>query len=197
VTCTSFSPRPGDTEDLECVVKKLSYLEQETIVKRKITELRQFDLAALIKLFDGNWFPIANKLNLLPEYRHLIKEMQGISNRWAHTSGNESSFDDKYRDLDTIQRFLLIIAPDSDANSIIQELKDAVLLNSKKNLFKENQIIDNKTPVHQSIISSFAVFNELAISGQIYLRPGGRYYDTSCKGLYSFATAFILAVNLP
>jgi hypothetical protein len=49
-----------------------------------------------------------------------VKEMPSLRDRWAHASVDEFSNDDVYRDLDTIQRFAMII----DArDTLIEEQK--------------------------------------------------------------------------
>ena len=77
--------------------------------QKRIISLEGLDLASLIRVLDQNWYLISKDKNLLPEARNYIKEMQTVRNRWAHASIAELSDEDVYRDIDTIQRFALIL----------------------------------------------------------------------------------------
>ncbi|MBF2761594.1 MAG: DEAD/DEAH box helicase family protein [Ectothiorhodospiraceae bacterium AqS1] len=101
------------------VVDKLSFSQQRHIEQRGIGELAGLDLAALIRIFDQNWFDLNWKESFPPDVRHFVKEMQIIRNRWAHVTVEQYSKEDIYRDLDTLQRFLALI----DAG---EELRDKV-----------------------------------------------------------------------
>ena len=101
------------------VINNLSSQQQYQIKQRKIDSLASLDLAALLRVFDQNWYHISNKLDLPPEARHYVKEMLTVRNRWAHASPEGFQFDDIYRDLDTLQRFTQIINADE---GLIKEL---------------------------------------------------------------------------
>ncbi len=111
------------------VVDNLSLQQRQRLEQRNINSLSGLDLAALLRVLDQNWYQISNKFNLLSESRHFVKEMQTIRNRWAHTSTEGISVEDIYRDLDTLQRFAVIIETDE---KLIQEIKE-----TKKNLMAE------------------------------------------------------------
>ncbi len=98
----------------EAVVDNLSVPQQRRLLKGDTNSISALDLAALLRVFDRNWFQISTKVSLTFESRHYVKEMQTIRNRWAHAGTEGFPVDDVYRDLDTIQRFLTIINPDSD-----------------------------------------------------------------------------------
>ncbi|MBN2829030.1 MAG: DEAD/DEAH box helicase family protein, partial [Candidatus Cloacimonetes bacterium] len=113
----------------------LSYKQKERITRSKITSLESLDLAALLRVFDSNWHLISTQNNIEPEQRHYMKEMQTIRNRWAHPDSNGVNAEDKYRDLDTLKRFLMIINPSS---ALIIEVDEA----KKKSLNIEAQILE-------------------------------------------------------
>jgi len=71
--------------------------------------LTSLDLASLLRIMDQNWYPLSSRLKYDSEHRHYLKEMQTIRNRWAHKSSEAISEDDVYRDLDTLQRFLVMV----------------------------------------------------------------------------------------
>ena len=117
----------------ETVVNKLSFHQQRQISEKKITSIDALDLAALIRVFDQNWYEISFQQNLNRELRNIVKEMQSVRNRWAHASSQGVSDDDQYRDLDTIQRFAQIIQADTEFVHEIAQAKKALLSNSEPN----------------------------------------------------------------
>ena len=116
----------------ERVIDKLSFQQQRRVEQRGISELAGLDLAALIRIFDQNWYDLNDKESFSADARHFVKEMQTIRNRWAHVSVEEYPQEDIYRDLDTLQRFLLLI----DA---AEELKDKVRAERKILLASQSQ----------------------------------------------------------
>lgn len=44
----------------ECVLDKLSYNQRMIATEKNITKLEEFDLAALLRIADRNWYAIAN-----------------------------------------------------------------------------------------------------------------------------------------
>jgi uncharacterized membrane protein YkvA (DUF1232 family) len=127
------------------VVDKLTYTQSERVRKSNITSLEGLDLAALLRVFDQNWYEISQKCNLSYEDRHFVKEMPSVRNRWAHVSSGGYSADDAYRDFDTIQRFLMIINTDKETIEEIQKVKQGVF-NSRKSMNDDeiNQMHEEK-----------------------------------------------------
>lgn len=104
----------------QAVFNNLSFQQQRRVEQRNANSLSSFDLAALLRIFDQSWYQISTKLNLQPEARHFVKEMQTVRNRWAHAGTEEFPLEDVYRDLDTLQRFALVIAADE---GLLQEVR--------------------------------------------------------------------------
>ena len=105
----------------KAVLNGLSFHQKQHIEQRNITNLNGLDLAGLLRVLDQNWYQISTKLNLTSEARHFVKEMQTVRNRWAHANTEGFSTEDVYRDLDTLQRFSLVIGADE---KLIQELRN-------------------------------------------------------------------------
>ncbi len=72
------------------------------------------------RVLDQNWYQISMKMNLSPEARHFVKEMQTVRNRWAHAGTEGFPLEDVYRDLDTLQRFATVIEAEA---AFIQEIR--------------------------------------------------------------------------
>src|SRR5688572_23814374 len=56
----------------QAVINNLSFQQQQRIEQRHISSLSGLDLAALLRLFDQNWYQISTKLNLPSEARHFV-----------------------------------------------------------------------------------------------------------------------------
>jgi len=111
----------------QAVLNSLSFQQRRLIEQRKIESLSLLDLAALLRVLDQNWYQISSKLGFTIEQRHYVKEMQTIRNRWAHTGTDPLSDDDLYRDVDTLQRFALVIKANESVLSEIKATKSALL----------------------------------------------------------------------
>lgn len=110
----------------QCVLPSLSYQQQQRVSASNITTLSQFDLAALLRIIDKNWFSLANKCLLDNETRSYLKELQLVRNHWAHTSCEETPVDDIYRDVDTILRLSKKLNLDSQFISNVEAIKKSL-----------------------------------------------------------------------
>lgn len=111
----------------KCVKEKLSFQQQQHVVRRGITQLEDLDLAALLRIVDQNWYELSDVRHWPRDGRNFVKEMQTVRNRWAHAKVTEPAREDIYRDLDTLQRFLVLIDPDDDLAQDVQTKKEALL----------------------------------------------------------------------
>ena len=111
----------------QAVVNNLSFQQRRRMEQRGIASLGALDLAALLRVLDQNWYQVSNKLGLTSESRHFVKEMQTIRNRWAHATTEGFPLDDIYRDLDTLQRFAVVIEANETLIQEVRSLKTALL----------------------------------------------------------------------
>ena len=107
----------------ESVINSLTFQQRRRVNEQGINSLNSLDLAALLRVLGYNWKRISEKLNLEREAYNFVKEMQTVRNRWAHVNSEGFPINDIYRDLDTLQRFLMIIAAD---RSLLQEVQIAM-----------------------------------------------------------------------
>lgn len=112
----------------EAVLNGLSFQQRRRMEQRGIASLGALDLAALLRVLDQNWYQISNKLGLTSESRHFVKEMQTIRNRWAHVTTEGFPLDDVYRDLDTLQRFAVVIEANEALIQEVRSLKTSLLV---------------------------------------------------------------------
>lgn len=89
----------------ELVFNNLSTLQREQVINKNITELRGLDLAALLRVFDRNWFVITSSFFINSKERNKIKQMMEVRNDWAHISSEEISKDKVIRDVEIIIEF--------------------------------------------------------------------------------------------
>jgi len=96
----------------QAVLNNLSFQQRRRLEQHNIDSLASLDLAVLLRVLDQNWYQISTKLHLTSEARHFAKEMQTVRNRWAHAGTEGFAVEDMYRDLDTLQRFAVLINAD-------------------------------------------------------------------------------------
>ncbi len=128
------------------VHSKLSYQQQRRVETGHITKMEDLDLIALMRVFDKNWYEIAEKSKFNDDARTLIKEMQQVRHRASHEGTEDPSLDDLYRDLDTLHRFLIMIG----ANCILIEKMDA----QRKNVMRQMNAGEGNPAPSTPIVSS-------------------------------------------
>lgn len=126
------------------ILPALSYQQRQRAEAQGFTNLSQFDLAALLRILDQNWYSISQKQNLTMQDRHFVKEMQTIRNRWAHINTNGVNLDDAYRDIDTIQRLATLLGGEKKFLEEIKLLKNKAL---PLNIAKTNPVAQNYSEI--------------------------------------------------
>ena len=114
-----------------CVIRNLTESQARIVRERNVADLDGLDLAALLRVFDANYFDLSSRFSLHREARNWLKELQQVRNRWAHHSGQEESPDDHFRDLDTLERFLGAIRGDEALISSVRERKRRFLVGGR------------------------------------------------------------------
>ncbi len=109
------------------VVDRLSFQQQRAVNERGLTSLQQLDFAALLRLFDKNWYELSQALPLPREGRTWIRELQTVRNRWAHLSSAPVLPQDIYRDADTLARvFDMLEATPASISAVEAAKRDAL-----------------------------------------------------------------------
>lgn len=110
------------------VLLKLSYQQRSTADENDWSSLADLDVAALLRVVDGNW-DLFRRRNLVKwEARNWLKEAGSIRNRWAHeVPGREPSPDRVYRDLDTLVLLADDLLPGSPETEKLAEARAAAL----------------------------------------------------------------------
>ena len=103
----------------ELVLPALSFQQKERVERYGINSIEQFDLAALLRILDKNWYSFIEQFPWEPQVRNYVKEVQTIRNRWAHIDSGEIIPENVYRDCDTLERLLASILGDNPLSSKI------------------------------------------------------------------------------
>jgi hypothetical protein len=109
------------------VLDELTFQQRNHVDTAGHTRLDQLDLAALLRIADRNWSEIAHAASLPPTARNWLKEAQTIRNRWAHAPVSGIPDDERFRDLDTIERLMQTIGADQPTLADIHAERAALL----------------------------------------------------------------------
>ncbi len=109
-----------------CVLRILTEQQLRVIRQKGVASLDGLDFAALLRVFDSNYFEISCQNELPRETRNWLKELQQTRNRLAHHTGGEEHPDDRFRDLDTLERFLGAIGGDATIVNKVRTRKSAI-----------------------------------------------------------------------
>lgn len=103
------------------VLSKLSYQQRATADENGWSSLADLDVAALLRVVDGNW-DLFRRRNLVKwEARNWLKEASSVRNRWAHeVPGRAPSPERVYRDLDTLALLAEALLPGSPSAGRLQ-----------------------------------------------------------------------------
>ena len=84
------------------VIDNLSFQQQSYAKQKNYSKLQDLDLAALIRVFDQNWYELSQHIKLDFQARTWLKESQSIRNRRAHAPIGGIDDEMYYRVIDTI-----------------------------------------------------------------------------------------------
>lgn len=90
----------------ECVLDKLSYNQRMIAFEKNITKLEEFDLAALLRIADRNWYAMRDFAYLPTKERECLRNMMVVRNNWAHCSGELPPNECIQKDVGTMIEFL-------------------------------------------------------------------------------------------
>lgn len=149
------------------VLDVLTYQQQERIKQSRTVDLSGLDLAALLRIFDQNWFELSPRFNWPKEGRNWLKEAQTIRNRWAHATTAEAEPHDAYRDADTLERLAKMLVIGETTQTQITSYKQQQLERLSPQLISSPAVL----PAVSSPISIVAAMPQIAIVQDGYL-PG-------------------------
>ncbi len=123
---------PKTSEDWweKCVMEKLSTNQAEMAREKGYTELRQLDLAALLRIAHKSWYEMRSVAYLPAEERNCIYDMMRVRNNWAHVTAELPGKDTILTDLDTLHLFFRQRGCDENILSEVERLIEEVKTSS-------------------------------------------------------------------
>ena len=95
-------PKITDNWWQELVVNNLSSLQKNTVLSNDIRDIGGLDLAALLRVFDRNWFSITSSFFVNNKERANIRRMLEVRNSWAHITPKDITKKKVIDDVNTI-----------------------------------------------------------------------------------------------
>lgn len=126
-TLSNLLPKIKDEWWNSLVIDNLSFQQQSYAKQKNYTKLEDLDLAALIRVFDQNWYELSQNIKLDFQARTWLKESQSIRNRWAHAPIGGLEDETYYRDIDTIALLSAALNADSGYLDLIQKTKQSLI----------------------------------------------------------------------
>ena len=74
-------PRISDNWWANCVLDSLSFNQNQLAQEKGYTELKQLDLAALLRIIDKNWYAMRNFAYLPTKDRETVRRMMRVRNK--------------------------------------------------------------------------------------------------------------------
>ena len=113
----------------DLVFNNLSVLQREQVAAKNIHDIKGLDLAALLRVFDRNWFAITSRYFVNRRERENVQNMMTIRNSWAHINHEEISKEKVIRDVETIielmQAFDATMKETRDMEAFIINIEDS------------------------------------------------------------------------
>lgn len=136
----------------ECVLDRLSDRQREIAIEKEFKELSDFDLAAVLRIADKNWYDFRNITYLSTSDRECIRDMQAVRNNWAHCAGNLPGKDLIIHDIEIIIKFFeQMEVPQADIKQI-EVFKENVQNENIAAIHSEQEVEDNHIPVEGKVI---------------------------------------------
>ena len=110
----------------KCVQWKLSVPQERLLNERKISNLTELDLAALLRVLEKNWRELSLSLGLPRDGRTIVNEVRNIRNRYAHEGLAGTVLEDQQRDADTLARYLVLIQAEDSVVLQARALRDDI-----------------------------------------------------------------------
>lgn len=119
-------PRVSENWWDECVIDNLSYNQRETAKSKKFTKLKDFDLAALLRIANKSWYSMRQVAFLPTRERGCIRDMMRVRNNWAHCGADLPGKDVILQDLNTLHEFFEQCECDEQLINEIERLNEKV-----------------------------------------------------------------------
>lgn len=159
------------------VLEKLTESQLKAVDEINIKTVHDLDLAALLTIYDKNWreLTLIYKNKNFKRSRNLIFELKSIRNHYAHEPSTGTDLDQKLRDCDSINRFLIAIEADETAiregQVLHRELMRQIIEgSSEENSEEDDDSSDKQESSHlddKKDVNNEDDTDELELSGEI------------------------------
>ena len=113
-------PLISDNWWTNCVLDSLSFNQNQLAQEKGYTELKQLDLAALLRVIDKNWYAMRNFAYLPTKDRETVRRMMRVRNTWAHISGALPSSTNIQEDLQVVEAFSISFRPLASRSKLLR-----------------------------------------------------------------------------
>jgi len=111
--------------------------------------LEALDLSAALRVFTRSFVEISAQRDLSRDCKNFAFQVIDIRNRHAHRSIEPATAEDRYRDLDTLERFITLLKAPEATIQVIRRAKQTALLQLSATE-PTQEISQASTPVHSS-----------------------------------------------
>ncbi len=187
MSCWMGSRLPKITDDwwMDLVYNNLSELQRDQVDQKNITDLKGLDLAALLRVFNRNWYIITSSWFVNSKERQKIKDMMGVRNTWAHISSEELSKEKVVSDVEIIielmQTFDAKMSETRDMEQFIMDVEEDKCIQEKPVSNNVNPdaasitIHDNSIPGDIIAGSMVTLVSDSSKAGAVIAIDNGKY----------------------
>lgn len=177
-------PKLTDEWWRDLVYNNLSQLQRDQVDQKNITELKGLDLAALLRVFDRNWFVITSSWFVNNKERQKIRDMMGVRNSWAHISSEELSKEKVISDVEIIIELMQIfdakMSETRDMEQFIMDVEEDKDIQDKPAQAPVQQVVvplANPTPAAGDIVagSMVTLVSDPSKAGAVIAVDNGKY----------------------
>ncbi len=179
----------------DLVFQNLSTLQREQVTSKNIRELEGLDLAALLRIFDRNWFVITSSFFVNSRERSYIRKMMEVRNSWAHITTADISKEKVIHDVDVIIELMGAFNAKSSEIRPMEAFKmdvedDADIQDKAEEVVVTEKTVNDPAPVSKGEIqvgSIVTLNSDPSKIGAVTAVSGGRYsvlIDGSIKPFY-------------
>ena len=158
---SNILPKITDNWWDDLVLNHLSVLQRETVIANNIQDINGLDLAAILRIFDRNWFVITGYIFINNRERRYIRKMQEVRNSWAHITPNDISKQKVSEDVNVIIELLGAFGAKADETreleGFIYDVEEEKDIKQEQDHFQNTSKVYEKTEVSSEIAAGSVI----------------------------------------
>ena len=148
----------------DLVYNNLSQLQRDQVDTKRVQNLEELDLAALLRVFDRNWFVITSLWFINNKERQNVKRMMEIRNAWAHIPPDQITKDKVIENVKIIIDLMQLF--DADMNEIRD--METFLIDVENDIHIKSQL--SIKPYDTKVMSTNSLaLNEITVGSMVTL----------------------------